>query len=108
MKNVGERLGTDGDMAAVNILAHEWGHAMQQVLGISHSATKPHELQADCFAGAFANHAYQQGYIEEGDIEEAQMGMAQVGDARNSHGTPKERLDAFSKGYESGVGVCRY
>ena len=108
MKLVGQRLGTDGDMAAVNILAHEWGHAMQQILGLSGGATKPQEQQADCFAGGFARYALRQGYIENGDIEEAELGLALVGGVMSDHGSPKERQNAFSRGLENGLGSCRF
>ncbi|MDF2758918.1 MAG: putative zinc metalloprotease, partial [Thermomicrobiales bacterium] len=62
---------TVGDYAWITILAHEWGHHVQVVLGITPELTIDRELQADCFSGAYAQRALQQGFLQEGDISEA-------------------------------------
>jgi predicted metalloprotease len=56
----------------VTILAHEWGHLVQGNLGLLKGQyyTVQTELQADCFAGAWAAHAGEEGLLEEGDLEE--------------------------------------
>lgn len=106
MKRVGSRLGTDGDMAAIMIEAHEWGHAVQHLLGLRNGSKKFNELQADCLAGGFANYSRALGLMEKGDLEEAQMAIADGGDARDDHGTPQERMESFMLGYQRGGGAC--
>src|SRR5918994_2819948 len=64
---------TVGDYAWITVLAHEWGHHVQVVLGIEPELTIDRELQADCFSGAYAQRALQQGFLQEGDISEALM-----------------------------------
>lgn len=106
MKRVGDRLGTDGDMAAIMIEAHEWGHAVQRLLGVRSGNKKFNELQADCLAGGFANYSRALGLMEKGDLEEAQMAIADGGDASDDHGTPQERIESFMLGYQRGGAVC--
>ena len=53
-KNAARELGTDGDMAAVGIIAHEMGHAVAIQLGYASRFTYDNESVADCLAGAFA------------------------------------------------------
>jgi predicted metalloprotease len=106
MKRVGDRLGTDGDMAAIMIEAHEWGHAVQRMLGLGGGTKKFNELQADCLAGGFANYSHTLGLLEKGDLEEAQMAIADGGDAKDDHGTPQERMESFMLGYQRGGGAC--
>src|SRR5581483_8779238 len=62
---------TDGDMAFIIILAHEYGHAVQSQLRLSFSSTKERELQADKLAGAFARAARDAGLLDQGDMDEA-------------------------------------
>ena len=71
------------------MIAHEVGHHVQNVLGLltpggSQAGAEGNsvrtELQADCFAGIWANHTDQQGILEEGDIEEALTAAAAIGD----------------------------
>jgi predicted metalloprotease len=109
----GERSGYGravGDFAVAYVVAHEYGHNIQQELGIfdnSASATaEPFELQADCFAGLWANSVYEQGHLEPGDLREATdaalaVGDFDVGNAQH-HGTPTERRDALLAGFRSG------
>lgn len=105
MKKVGGRLGTDGDMAAITIMAHEWGHAVQRLLGRL-GRGKYTELQADCLAGAFANYGLRAGHLQQGDVEEAEMGLAIAGDAHGDHGSPRERMNSFALGFQTGGGAC--
>jgi predicted metalloprotease len=104
-----------GDFAVAYVVAHEYGHNVQQELGIFDnrvtSAAQPYELQADCFAGTWANSVFKQGHLEPGDLEEATNAALAVGDFdfgnAQHHGTPKERRDALLIGYRSGdPSVC--
>jgi len=103
-----------GDYAAVSILAHEWGHSVQAQLGISRSNNYSIqvELQADCFAGSYTRHAGQAGYLEPGDVAEAGTSLFRNGDRNtpwfdvNAHGTPQQRVRAFSDGLNGGANAC--
>jgi predicted metalloprotease len=109
MQRVSQRLGTDGDMAAVVVIAHEYGHSVQaQVPGFSRLV----ELNADCMAGAFTRFSAQKGYLDSDDIAEASSGLAMnpeysVWFNPTSHGTSAERVTAFGNGYNGGVAACR-
>jgi predicted metalloprotease len=109
----GERSGygrAAGDFAVAYVVAHEYGHNIQQELGIfdnSAGATaEPFELQADCFAGTWANSVYVQGQLEPGDLEEATNAALAVGDFdvgnAQHHGTPQQRRDALLAGFRGG------
>lgn len=106
MKRVGERLGTDGDMAAITMLAHEWGHAVQRMIGVSNSNSRTNEMQADCMAGGFARYGLEKGYLEQGDVEEAQMALAIAGAVHGTHPNPQQRVNSFMLGFERGGGAC--
>ena len=126
------RLGAPGDFAQAYVIAHEVGHHVQNLLGISDkvsqaqqglSETKANrlsvklELQADCFAGVWAKNAdTQRKMIEAGDIEEALTAAAAVGDdhlqqqatgsirpERFTHGTSQQRASWFKRGLEKGT-----
>lgn len=125
-----QRFEAPGDFAQAYVIAHEVGHHVQNLLGISDrvhamqqrmSETEANELsvrlelQADYFAGVFARHVQNQGVLEAGDIEEALQAASAVGDDRIqrrttgyvvpdsfTHGTSEQRLRWFKKGYESG------
>lgn len=118
-------LGTDGDMAAVGIIAHEMGHAVAIQLGHIARSTYANEATADCLAGAFTQQAGRDGSLEEGDIDEAFYAMAQAGDPtpqltgdrqvdryilararRMAHGTREQRMDNFNRGLEGGARAC--
>lgn len=109
-------LETNGDFAVVFILAHEWGHLAQGLLGVlgdSQFFSIQIELQADCYAGAYARDADERGILESGDFEEAIVTLFRVGDPldtmqfeEGAHGTPGQRIDAFQRGYQDGVGGC--
>ena len=99
-----------GDFAVAYVLAHEYGHNLQQELGVFDNrvttGAKPYELQADCLAGTWANSVFKQGHLEPGDLEEATNAALAVGDFdvgnAQHHGTPEERRDALLVGYRSG------
>jgi uncharacterized protein len=121
--------GAPGDFAQAYVIAHELGHHVQSVLGIEagmRSLQEQHpekanlysvalELQADCFAGVWANSAGRQGYLEDGDIDEGLKAAAAVGDDRLgarskeqwTHGSSALRMKWFRTGYEKGdAGSC--
>jgi predicted metalloprotease len=125
------RFGAEGgDVAEAYVIAHEVGHHAQNELGIMSQVQKAQqssgndanalsiklELQADCFAGLWANSIKDQGVFEKGEIHEAMDAAAAVGDDRIqekvigyqnpeswTHGSSKERVEAFNKGYETGL-----
>jgi predicted metalloprotease len=124
-KEAGKELGTDGDMAAVGIIAHEMGHAVSLQLGYRSRSTYAMEATADCLAGAFTEHADRDGSLEPGDIDEAFFGMAAAGDPTPEltgdtridrrilrvasimgHGTREQRTENFRRGLEGGAGAC--
>ncbi len=125
------RFGAPGDFAQAYVLAHEVGHHVQTLLGISEkvmslrsrmSQTEANrlsvmqELQADCFAGIWAHHAHKARQIlEKGDIEEALGAASAIGDDRLqrqgrgyvtpdsfTHGTSEQRVRWFRNGLQSG------
>ncbi len=125
-----------GDFAKAYVLAHEVGHHVQTVLGISDKVRNAQarssqadgnalqvrmELQADCFAGIWAHHADRaRGIVESGDIEEALGAASAVGDdtiqkrvqghvnqESFTHGSGAQRQEWFRRGFESGnVQAC--
>lgn len=118
-------LGTDGDMAAVGVVAHEMGHAVAMQLGYHSRDSYENESTADCLAGAFARQSQRDGYLEAGDIDEAFFGMSLAGDPtlestgnrrvdaimharleRQSHGTREQRMANFRTGLDGGAGAC--
>jgi uncharacterized protein len=99
-----------GDYAVVNILAHEFGHAVQTQLGIADPDIFQ-ELRADCLCGVYTVHASQKGILSNGDIEEAEMSLYKVGDngsweKRGAHGRPEQRVNNFRLGLQYGIGGC--
>lgn len=127
------RYGAAGDFAQAYVVAHEVGHHVQYVLGISDEVNArqsrassnaeanewsvKQELQADCFAGLWANHANRSRQVlEAGDIEEALTAAQAIGDdtlQRQSqgyvrpesftHGTSQQRMEWFNRGWEQGT-----
>jgi len=120
-----------GDFAQAYVIAHEVGHHVQTLLGIStkvHQAKRKvskaegnklsvmQELQADCFAGVWANRTERaKRFIEQGDIEEALNAASAIGDDRLqkqsrgyvtpesfTHGSSKQRMRWFRLGLEQG------
>ncbi|WDR05160.1 zinc metallopeptidase [Devosia rhodophyticola] len=130
-----QEFGAPGDFAQAYVLAHEVGHHVQNLTGVlpqfnraraSMSATEANaysvrvELQADCYAGIWANYAGEQNLVETGDFEEALNAADQIGDdtlqkrmqgyavpKTFNHGTSKQRQTWFARGYQSGdVSQC--
>ena len=109
------RLGAPGDFAQAYVIAHEVGHHVQNLLGISAKMDQLHgrvsqteynalsvrlELQADCFAGVWANHAHaSRQLLEQGDVEEAMNAAAKIGDdALQRAGGGQVVPDSFTHG----------
>lgn len=130
-EDLSNRFRSPGDFAQAYVLAHEVGHHVQKLMGISDKVDQARarlskaefnelsvrlELQADFFAGVWAHHAQRTKQIlESGDIEEAMRAAAAIGDDRIqlqqqgyvvpesfTHGTSKQRLAWFRKGLETG------
>ncbi len=119
-----------GDFAQAYVIAHEVGHHVQNLLGISDRVDAMRgrvseveanqlsvrlELQADFFAGVFARYVRDQGVLEAGDIEEALTAASAIGDDKIqrrqtgyvvpdsfTHGTSEQRLRWFKRGYDTG------
>ena len=131
--DLSKRFGAPGDFAAAYVIAHEVGHHIQTVLGISDQVQKARrsgseaagnalsvrqELQADCLAGVWAHH--NRDLLEAGDIEEGLRAAQAIGDdtlQRKSggginpesftHGTSAQRMRWLQAGLESGqIGSC--
>jgi predicted metalloprotease len=123
------KFGVSGDFAEAYVVAHEVGHHIQNLLGITTrvaqlSEASPAqtnalsvrvELQADCFAGVWAHSTYERKLLEPGDIEEALHAAETVGDdylaqAHGAtvdpdswtHGSSAQRQQWFTTGYEDG------
>jgi uncharacterized protein len=125
------RLGAPGDFAQAYVIAHEVGHHVQNLLGVTAQVDRQRgrvseaqqnalsvrlELQADCLAGVWAYHSQQgKGWLEGGDLEEALNAAAQIGDdllQRRSqgavvpesftHGSSRQRQTWLRRGLESG------
>jgi predicted metalloprotease len=131
-----QRLGAPGDFAQAYVVAHEVGHHVQNLMGISAKMEQMRsrvsktefnalsvrlELQADCFAGLWANKAQNSRQIlENGDVEEAMNAAAKIGDDALqragggavvpdsfTHGTSAQRQRWFDIGLRSGsVKAC--
>jgi predicted metalloprotease len=101
-----------GDYAPVAILAHEWGHHIQELVGVSGQSGKAHELQADCLMGAFTAYADDHGLLDYGDFLEALGAQQDAGDPigfpednPQAHGEPEDRIKAMTKGYGGGPDI---
>ncbi|MCA9879738.1 MAG: neutral zinc metallopeptidase [Thermomicrobiales bacterium] len=102
-----------GDFAWITVLAHEWGHHVQLLMGIEAAMSMERELQADCFAGAYAQRALLNGFLQEGDVTEAVVMNILGGDpvelsetAQGAHGSSDYRVTAFMQGYFNGADRC--
>ncbi len=129
---LGTRFGAPGEFARAYVIAHEYGHHIQNLLGTmgrysardrgADSASVRMELQADCYAGVWANHANQRFRIlENGDVEAGLRAAAAVGDdtlAKQSqgyavpdsftHGSSEQRMRWFTRGLKGGdINVCQ-
>ena len=130
-QTLSQRLGAGGDFAMAYVVAHEVGHHVQNLMGITdqvHSKRRSLsqedynelsvrlELQADFLAGVWTHHAQEMNNIlEQGDIEEAMRAANAIGDDRLqkqsqgyvvpdafTHGTSAQRMRWFKKGLETG------
>jgi predicted metalloprotease len=121
-----QRFGAPGEFARAYVIAHEYGHHIQNILGVmdrrggpsrgADSASVRTELQADCYAGVWAYHANQQfAILQNGDVEGALRAASSVGDdtlqKENqgiivpdsfTHGSSAQRVRWFQRGLESG------
>jgi len=125
-----DRFRAPGDFAQAYVIAHEVGHHVQTLLGITEKVAPTRqrggaqgnlasvrlELQADCLAGIWAHHAKQaRDILEEGDLEEALNAASAIGDDRLqrqaqgrvapetfTHGSSRQRVHWFGRGFETG------
>lgn len=132
-RDMSTRLGASGDFAHAYVIAHEVGHHVQTLLGISEKVTAARlrsskaeanqlsvrmELQADCLAGVWARD--NKDILEKGDIEEGMNAASAIGDDRLqkrsqgyvvpesfTHGTSAQRVEWFRRGIQTGdIGQC--
>ncbi len=126
-----QKMGAGGDFAQAYVLAHEVGHHVQNLLGVSMAVQKRQrsvskieanklsvltELQADCYAGVWAHHAHKDNQLlEPGDLEEGMNAAARIGDdalmrqagatirpEAFTHGSSEQRQQWLYRGLESG------
>jgi predicted metalloprotease len=107
---------TFGTFTLALVLAHEWGHAIQDRAGTIGAHGVFVELQADCFAGGFLRHVAETGRaltLEPGDLEATLGAMLALRDAPgespddpSAHGSAFDRVSAFQDGFESGPAQC--
>ena len=119
-----DEFNASGDFAQAYVIAHEVGHHVQNLMGTMDKVQRAGqnnrlsvalELQADCYAGVWANHASKKGLVEAGDPEEAIRAAAAVGDDMIqkrtqgfvvpdsfTHGSAQQRVQWFTKGMQTG------
>ena len=134
-RELDRRFGAPGDFAQAYVIAHEVGHHVQNLLGVSDQIDRMRrrmgereanvlsvrqELQADCLAGVWGHHAQQKNLLEQGDIEEGLRAAQAIGDdllqKRSqgyanpdsfTHGTSEQRAYWLRRGLQSGrVDAC--
>jgi predicted metalloprotease len=135
-RDLRDRFGAPGDFAQAYVIAHEVGHHVQNLLGISGQVQQAQqrsdqaeanalsvrlELQADCFAGVWAHHAERaRDLLEQGDVEEGLNAASAIGDDRLqrqsqgtvvpesfTHGSAEQRVRWFERGIQGGtIDVC--
>jgi uncharacterized protein len=125
-----DRFGASGDFAEAYVVAHELGHHVQKLLGISEKVEEAQrrsprsanalsvklELQADCLAGIWAHTTPQRNILEPGDVEQAMNAAAAVGDDHIqkqttgqvnpetwTHGSAAQRSHWFKAGFDGGT-----
>jgi predicted metalloprotease len=129
-RDLDQRFGAPGDFAQAYVVAHEVGHHVQTLLGLSsrvHAARSRaseqeanelsvrQELQADCYAGVWGNHANRRDFLDPGDVEEGLRAAAAIGDDRLqrqsqghvvpesfTHGSSEQRQRWLRRGLETG------
>ena len=125
-----QRFGAPGDFAQAYVIAHEIGHHVQNLLGLSERVQSARqrvsraegnalsvrlELQADCYAGVWGHYAAQHDLLSPGDAEEGLRAAAAIGDDRLqrqgqgrvapesfTHGSSEQRMSWLRRGLESG------
>jgi predicted metalloprotease len=125
-----QRFGAPGDFAQAYVIAHEVGHHVQTLLGISEAVRAEQqrrggaeanalsvrlELQADCLAGVWASHANRNRILDPGDVEEGLGAASAIGDDRLqrqaqgtvvpesfTHGSSAQRVEWFQRGFVRG------
>ena len=134
-RDLATRFGAPGDFAQAYVIAHEVGHHVQTVTGLSAQLARTRgrvseeesnalsvrqELQADCYAGVWGFYAAQRGLLEPGDAEEGLRAAAAIGDDRLqrqsqgyvvpesfTHGSSEQRVSWLRRGMERGqVEAC--
>ena len=129
-RELSRRFGAPGDFAQAYVIAHEVGHHVQNLLGLSERVQRLSErdpsqrnalsvrleLQADCYAGVWGHSAAQRKMLEPGDVEEGLRAAAAVGDDRLqqmagrrvapesfTHGSAADRSRWFRTGFDRGT-----
>ena len=131
-RELDKRFGAPGDFAQAYVVAHEVGHHVQNLLGINRQVQQSQqatsraganamsvrlELQADCFAGVWGNHASKKNLLDPGDVDEGLRAAAAIGDDRLTggrvgpesftHGTSEQRAHWLRTGLETGdINAC--
>jgi predicted metalloprotease len=134
-RDLDRRFGAPGDFAQAYVIAHEVGHHVQTLLGVSSQVQRSQarlpqadanelsvrlELQADCYAGVWGHHAGRRDLLEAGDVEEGLRAAAAIGDDRLqrqgqgyvvpetfTHGSSAQRQQWLLRGLQSGdVAQC--
>jgi predicted metalloprotease len=129
-RDLDERFGAPGDFAQAYVVAHEVGHHIQTLTGVSQRVSQARqrvgeeqanalsvrqELQADCYAGIWGSFAARKGLLEAGDVEEGLAAAAAIGDDRLqqqsqgrvvpesfTHGSSEQRVSWLRRGMQSG------
>ena len=129
-RELDQRFGAPGDFAQAYVVAHEVGHHVQTLLGISNQVQAARqrvseeegnalsvrqELQADCYAGVWGHHASRRNWLEAGDVEEGLRAAAAIGDDRLqkrsqgyvvpesfTHGSSAQRQQWLQRGLQTG------
>ena len=134
-RDLDQRFGAPGDFAQAYVVAHEVGHHVQTLTGLSdrlssarqrsgrtegNALSVRQELQADCYAGVWGHHAARDNLLEPGDAEEGLRAAAAIGDDRLqqqaegrvapesfTHGSSEQRISWLRRGLESGrIDAC--
>jgi predicted metalloprotease len=129
-QELADRFGAPGEFARAYVVAHEVGHHVQTLTGISdrvsaarqqgdrvngNALSVRQELQADCYAGVWGHYAAREGLVEPGDAEDGLRAAAAIGDDRLqrqsqgrvvpesfTHGSSAQRVEWLRRGLESG------
>jgi predicted metalloprotease len=128
-RELAQRFRAPGDFAQAYVLAHEYGHHVQTITGVTQQVDEAGredpeqrnalsvrvELQADCLAGVWAHSTFERGLLEQGDLEEGLTAASSVGDDRIqaettgrispetfTHGTAEQRASWFKRGFDNG------